>query len=147
MDTQIISARNPQWANTSNSAIVLECTFSHLPNEWLPFCAKLDDVESYGRELYTNAVNGEYGTIAPYTTPTPIIPTVVTMRQARLALLETGLLTQVVAAVQAAGEAATIEWEYAKELRREHPLTQQLASALTLTTQQLDSLFTLAATK
>jgi hypothetical protein len=67
------------------------------------------------------------------------------MRQARLALLEAGLLTQVSAAVQASGEAAIIEWEYAQELRRAHPLTQQLSDALGITEQQLDTLFTRAA--
>lgn len=88
---------------------------------------------------------------APVAQPEPAIPTtpnVVTMRQARLALLQAGLLTQVNTAVAnmpgAAGDAASIEWEYAQEVRRDSPLLAELVRALDLTTEQLDELFTLA---
>jgi hypothetical protein len=72
-------------------------------------------------------------------------PRRVTMRQARLALLQQNLLASVESAVAQAGTAAQIEWEYATELRRDHPLTVSLSAALGLTEQQLDDLFTLAA--
>jgi len=146
MTIQLISAQNPQWANAEGSAVILECVFSHIPNELMPFCAKADDVEAHGRDIFARAVAGEFGPIAEYVAPTPAIPQVVSMRQARLALLEAGLLTQVSAAIQSAGEVAVIEWEYARELRRAHPLTQQLSDALGITEQQLDDLFTLAST-
>lgn len=145
MDIQLLSAQNAQWANAEGSAILLECVFSHMPNEPLPFCARPDDVAAHGRDAFARAVAGEFGVIASYVAPALTVPTVVTMRQARLALLEAGLLSQVAAAVQSAGEAAGIEWEYAKELRRSHALTQQLAIALGLSEQQLDALFTRAA--
>ena len=78
----------------------------------------------------------------------PVIPDVVTMRQARLALLQSGLLAQVNTAVAnmpgTQGEAARIEWEYAQEVRRDSALLAELAVALELTTTQLDELFTLA---
>lgn len=78
----------------------------------------------------------------------PVPSAVVTMRQARLALLQSGLLTQVNTAVAnmpgPAGDAARIEWEYAKEACRDSPLLVGLAAALELTTTQLDELFTLA---
>lgn len=79
------------------------------------------------------------------------VPTVVTMRQARLALLQAGLLSQVeaaIAAIEDAGlsQAVQIEWEYAAEVNREHPWVQSLATALGLTEKQLDDLFNLAAT-
>lgn len=73
------------------------------------------------------------------------VPQSVTMRQARLALLQQNLLDSVEAAVAQAGTAAQIEWEYAQELKRDHPLTVSLSAALGLTSQQLDDLFTLAA--
>lgn len=86
--------------------------------------------------------------------PLPEEPTgvrVVSMRQARLALLQAGLLSQVeaaIAAIEDAGQrqAVQIEWEYAAEVNREHPWVQSLATALGLTEVQLDDLFTLAAT-
>lgn len=77
-------------------------------------------------------------------------PKVVSMRQARLALLQNGLLTQVDATIATMpgveGEAARIEWEYATEVRRDSALTTGLAGALALSEQQLNELFTLAAT-
>jgi len=51
------------------------------------------------------------------------------------------------AAIVSAGGAAVIEWEYATEVKRSWPLVTMLASTLDLTEVQLDSLFTLAATK
>jgi len=80
-----------------------------------------------------------------------ILPQTVTMRQARLALLEAGLLASVEAAIASMtgteGEAARIEWEYATELRRDHPLVVSLVPALGLTDAQLDALFLSAAAK
>ena len=145
MNINLIAAANPQWANVEGSAIILDCEFSHLPGEILPFRATPTDTEAHGRDVFARAVAGEFGPIAEYVAPPPVVPSVVSMRQARLALLEAGLLTQVSAAVQASGEAAIIEWEYAQELRRAHPLTQQLSDALGITEQQLDTLFTRAA--
>jgi hypothetical protein len=74
------------------------------------------------------------------------VPEVVTMRQARLALLGAGLLAQVNAAIAAMpgaeGDAARIEWEYAQEVRRDSPLVAALLAALGLTDEALDNLFT-----
>lgn len=78
------------------------------------------------------------------------IPAVVTMRQARLALLQNGMLTQVNTAVAnmpgAAGDAARIEWEFSSTVERNRPLVQSLIGVLGLTESQLDDLFRLAAT-
>lgn len=79
------------------------------------------------------------------------VPTVVTMRQARLALLQAGLLSQVGAAIAAIEDpvqrqAVQIEWEYATEVDVTHPWVQALTTALGLSEAQLDALFTLAAT-
>lgn len=79
------------------------------------------------------------------------VPTVVTMRQARLALLQAGLLAQVETAIAAVEDpvqrqAVQIEWEYAAEVDRNHSWVQSLATALELTEAQLDALFALAAT-
>lgn len=80
----------------------------------------------------------------------PPVPAVVAMRQARLALLQVGLLTQVNTAVAnmpgAQGDAARIEWEFSSTVERNRPLVQALGAALGLTDAQLDDLFRLAAT-
>lgn len=74
------------------------------------------------------------------------VPEVVTMRQARLALLGAGLLAQVNTAVAnmpgAEGDAARIEWEYAQEVRRDSPLVAALSAAFGWTGARLDDLFT-----
>lgn len=78
------------------------------------------------------------------------IPTTVTMRQARLALLQSGLLATVNNAVAtmlgAEGDAARIEWEFSSMVERNRPLVQSLSASLGLTSAQLDDLFVLAAT-
>ena len=77
------------------------------------------------------------------------VPEVVTMRQARLALLGAGLLAQVNTAVAnmpgTEGDAARIEWEYAQEVRRDSPLVAGLSAALGLTDEALDNLYKAAA--
>jgi hypothetical protein len=74
----------------------------------------------------------------------------VTMRQARLALMQTGKLSAVAAALASLPEpnktAANIEWEYSSELQRTKPLVVLLGAAIGLSPSQIDDLFTLAAT-
>jgi predicted component of type VI protein secretion system len=81
--------------------------------------------------------------------PDPI-PQSVTMRQARLALLQQGLLDQVDTVIDSLDEpersAAKIEWEYSQTVERDRPLIQALAPGLGLTEDDLDNLFKLAAT-
>lgn len=82
--------------------------------------------------------------------PTPLVaPKVVTMRQARLALLGAGLLQQVDQAISALPEpqqsAARIEWDYSSEVHRDRAFVQQLGQALGLSDEQLDALFIQAA--
>ena len=84
--------------------------------------------------------------IEPYTPPPPVIPSVITMRQARLALLQAGKLKAVNAAISQAGEAAQIEWEFATEVHRDWPLVAALQSGLGLTDADLDALFVLGET-
>ena len=80
----------------------------------------------------------------------PSAVNVISMRQARLALLEAGLLDQVEAALAAIEDPrlrqrAQIEWEYAATVERSSAWVQTLAGALGLTAAQLDTLFAEAA--
>lgn len=92
--------------------------------------------------------DGQQFSEPPPVQPPP--PAVVSMRQARLALLQIGKLADVDAAIAAlpspAKEAAQVEWEYATEVRRDSTLVRQLAPALSLDEAALDALFTLAHT-
>lgn len=142
---KIINATSPQY--DANGNITLNVEFEGLGI--VPFGASPNDVEAHGRELYARALAGDFGAIAAYVAPPVVVPTVVTMRQARLAMLDAGILTSVSAALAAmpgaAGEAARIEWEYSPTLKRDHPLVSSLSAALGLTPTQLDGLFTAAA--
>ena len=78
----------------------------------------------------------------------PYVPSVVSMRQARLALLGAGLLASVDAAIDSLPspqkEAARIEWEYATEVQRVSGLVPMMGAALGLDDAALDALFVAA---
>jgi len=76
-----------------------------------------------------------------------IIPSSVTMRQARLALLQAGLLTTVDTAIaNGTDEAMKIEWEYTTSIERDWSSLITLTTAIGMTSEQLDDLFLLAST-
>lgn len=79
-----------------------------------------------------------------------LIPQSVTMRQARLALMQSSLLAQVDVIIAAMTspqkEAAQIEWQYSSEVHRHKALVLSLGPALGLNDAQLDQLFITAAT-
>jgi hypothetical protein len=81
--------------------------------------------------------------------PPPAVPIEVTMRQARLALHEAGLLASVEASLNALPEpqrtAARIEWDHSQTVQRKRGLVTQLAGALGLSDAATDDLFKRAA--
>lgn len=68
----------------------------------------------------------------------------VTMRQARLALLQANLLKSVQTTIKGSSEAYQIEWEYSSVVRRDSPLVSTVASYLGLTQTEVDNLFIIA---
>jgi hypothetical protein len=80
--------------------------------------------------------------------PAPV-PESVTMRQARQAMLSAGILSQVDALIAAMpgedGESARIDWNHARDVKRDWPLIGALGPQLGLTEQQIDDLFIYAA--
>lgn len=71
----------------------------------------------------------------------PTIPRVVSSRQARIVLLNAGLLANVEAMIATQDEATRITWEYATEFRRNDPLLISLAQNLNLTEEEIDNFF------
>jgi hypothetical protein len=73
------------------------------------------------------------------------IPQEITMRQARLVLLERGLLANVQPAIDSLPEPnktkAQIEWEYSNALQRDNPFVTTLGTALGLSSDDIDNLF------
>lgn len=85
--------------------------------------------------------------------PEPVAEvTEITPRQMRLAMLASGIdpdgiramLDQIPDASQR--KQAIIEWEYALSIKRDHPMLEPLAAMCGISHEQLDGLFTLAAT-
>lgn len=74
------------------------------------------------------------------------VPSVVSARQARLAILQGGILASVEAMIATQDEATRITWEYATEFRRDDPLLTQLAQNLGLSEAQIDQFFLRAST-
>ena len=70
------------------------------------------------------------------------VPQVITMRQARLVLLNANLLDTVETAIaNGTDETLKIEWEYATEVRRDWESLMATATALGMTEIDLDNLF------
>lgn len=114
----------------------------------LPFAWSEDGTITFNDDMtptQRNAVQAAYAAHNPEAPAPAAVPKAVTMRQARLALLQAGKLTAVndaVAGMQgAAGEAARIEWEYSQEVQRDKALVLALAPVLGLSEAQLDALF------
>ena len=77
------------------------------------------------------------------------VPQQVTMRQARLVLLQAGILNDIKTAIAEIEDpiqrqAAEIEWEYATVVDRSSQFVQNLAAGLNLSETDLDNLFTQA---
>jgi hypothetical protein len=83
--------------------------------------------------------------IKPHIPPSTVVPEVISMAQARLALHAAGLLEQVEAGVSLMGKKAQIEWEFRATVDRKSALVTALAIALVLDDAALDALFTAAA--
>ncbi|WP_422985210.1 hypothetical protein [Undibacterium sp. Ji50W] len=93
-------------------------------------------------------VIGDYFDGQVFTKPPPPpqpVPTVITMRQARLALLHAGLLNHVNTSIAnlpgVQGDASRIEWEFSSTVERHKLLIVALTPVLGMTDAQIDSLF------
>ena len=122
--------------NTINELIESDPFTLFVPGYAAQFIEVADEVQA-GWKL----VDGEW--IEPE--PVIYIPQEVTMRQARLALLENSLLANVQTAINSLPEPAKtkaqIEWEYSNALQRSNPFVSTLGTALGLDSEALDNLF------
>lgn len=61
---EVLSVRNPRWANSDGSSIECLISTNTLIGE-VPFTASKFDPEPHGRDVYARCVVGEFGEIAP----------------------------------------------------------------------------------
>lgn len=67
-------AKNPVYTDGTGNIIDLTVKFVEFSDP-VEFAATSYDSEEYGRQLYVNAVAGQYGPVAPYVPPVPVPPT------------------------------------------------------------------------
>lgn len=106
-----------------------------------------DSGNRHYREVEEWITNG--GVVEEYVEPV-VVPSSVTMRQARLALLQAGLLLAVEDEINLLDEPyrtqAKIEWEYATHVERISSLVGLLTSKLSMSVDDIDQLFITAST-
>ena len=89
------------------------------------------------------------GNVTPTFDQPVTVPKLVTMRQAKLALLQVWMLDAVNDAIatiedEIARKKAQVEWEYAQEVERDWPTMLAVTSSMGMTEAQVDALFVLA---
>lgn len=128
------------------NVIIADDEFVALYREQNPTQLCVEYVESHINDenvarIGEHYVDGKF--ITPYVAPS--VPTSITMRQTRLALLQAGKLSAIDTALASLPspqkEQAQIEWEYASEVQRDNPLIGQLMSVLGMGETELDALF------
>ena len=74
--------------------------------------------------------------------PEPVsVPASITQRQLRLELLSVGVTDAMIRSQLEGDPAGLIEWEYAQEIKRAHPLVEGLGDALGFSSVQIDEMF------
>lgn len=98
-----------------------------------------------GDEIIFSVLQGDVTIVEVNPPPVLIVPQEITMRQARLVLLEHDLLANVQVAINSLPEPnktkAQIEWDYSNVLQRNNLFVTLLGTALGLTDVDIDNLF------
>lgn len=114
--------------------------------EFAPEIVMIELPEGFPAQPGWRYEGGEF--IAPEPLSDPVPPSV-SMRQARHAMLQAGILGAVQTMIEQMpgdeGDAARIDWGFAQEVRRDHPMVSQLAATLGLAPTEVDDLFIAAA--
>lgn len=119
--------------------------------ESLNFKPGLVNADIYGGQIGDSIVGGVLVPAGGLPAEPPTVPpTVVSMREAQLALLEAGLLDTVEATIEAIPDEAMrararVEWRTARDVERNNVVLQLVAGEIGLGDQELDELFLMAA--
>ena len=124
----------------NSTTLFLECPNTVLPVPWTGIENVIANIESTyqspTREVAITSwdafvASGQELEVIDDPVPTTIIRSI-DMRRLRLALLQMELLDDIDAAIAAQPRQAQIEWEYATEVKTNHPLVVALATAMSL---------------
>lgn len=161
-----VTARNPRYASADGAAIdmlvVFEAQSGELQDEW-PFTARAGE-PGYVGDLHARAVQGDFGAVAPFVPPQPVVPAEISDRQFFQQLALSTIITQQEAldAVRTGAipapllpflDALPANDRFAAEMLlsgattfyRNHPLTVAVGAAQGMTPTQIDQFFIAAA--
>ena len=148
----ITNIRNPKYADPTGTFIDFEVQFEQFGEEWLPFTYGPNQPEPHFAQIENEwlSVPANVESIAAYVEPPPVIPSSVTRRQAKQALVLAGLLGNVQPAIDAITDPTErsliqIEWDDSQVFQRDRPALIALGTALGLDSAGIDALFTTAA--
>jgi len=160
----ITNASNPKYITSDNSVIMLDVEIEGTDGTH-QFVARADDVEDSGKEIYKKATAGEYGPIATYVPPEPIIPPIVipstiSDRQFFQQLAIQNIITKddalnavktgfIPTALQSIIDPMPEDEKFAAEMllsgatifQRNHPLTNAIGQTYGMTSEQIDEFF------
>jgi hypothetical protein len=134
---------------------LVELVITQLPNPTYDYATETIEYREYAdlvnllwvKESYVRSLTPEE---IEQRKPKP--PNICTPRQFRLALIREGINISNIEAMlnqiedDMERQIALIEWEYALEIKREHPLIDSFASIMGITQEQLDNIFIVANT-
>lgn len=132
-----IQINNPRYADPTNTLIDMDVTRG---DETFPFTYSPSDPEEVAVAVRALLDEGAYD-IAEFVAPPPLVPQSVSAMQAKVALLRAGLPSNVEAWVSAQGGEAQLIWSSATAFNRNSELIANAASALGLSSSQVDDLF------
>ncbi len=107
--------KNPKF----NAAGSIDCEIEHPLYGWIPFTASVDDVEAYGKAVFTEINNA--GGVLPYAPPPPYVPTAEDVRQQRDRLLAESDWTQLPDAQAALSDSQKQAWATYRQALRDVP--------------------------
>lgn len=139
-----------------NSSGTIDCEINHPIYGWIPFTASPEDSEEHGRQIYQEAINGQYGEISPYIPPVvdevAILKswrdrTEVSRLQAMASLHYAGHLEAIQSYMDTQADVVQkLAWNTAQVFKRMSTTVLALQPLLELSDEQLDDLFKFALT-
>jgi len=145
---ELIKIINAKWADPEKTVLLGTATVNGFEGEW-NFAVHDGYLTELGQSIWDEVKSGAFSPVADFIPPSldEIRNSMrnLTARQLRLGLLSLGKLEAVPAAIaelpQPEKSQAEIEWNFATEFRRLHPLITQLVPILGLTDEQVDAVW------
>ena len=139
---KILNASTPRWANQESTCVELQVDFEGIGV--IPFGATPFDPEPHGRELFADAVAGEFGPIAEYVPPIVpvVVPQEISKAQGIATLMENGYWPAVNTyfTTQASPETLTL-FNAVTVFNRTSPLLLQMQALLGISDADVDQMF------